>query len=350
MRTAARVAVAVFVATASVACAKTEVAAPERRVAPAWSWTAPVGYVGMPAADARGIVATYAGRLVALDSSGRDQWQVEDPELRDVAALLVDDLIVMPSEQGLAAYGRDDGQLRWRVDLGRRSNTPALVSPGLVVTTTWDRRLIGVDLARGTRRWDRPLPDSTYGPPAAGGGLAFASWDGGVLAVDGQTGEPRWQAELPAGEASSPAVVGGVVVVVAGGRAAYAFDEATGTPRWRAPLRGEGSAEVPPAPGPDGTVVVADRLGNVAALALATGERRWAADGDGAAVRGGPVVTGETVALPVDAGRLLVVDAGGHRQVLDPPGRVSGAAATPDGLVVFATREAETNAIEAFRF
>ena len=317
-----------------------------------WRWAAPRGYVGMPAADSRGVVASYAKTwLVALDPQGRPQWEARDDDLRDVAPLLVDDVVVAATENGLTAFDRADGRSRWRIDLDDRSNTPVLADASTIVTTTWDGRLIGVDLASGGMRWEVPLPDLVFGAPAAAAGIAIATWSGGVAAVDAATGRPRWQVDLPEGGTSSPAVAGDVVVVIAGDAAAHAYDVATGRRRWRTEVGAEGSEEVPPVAAPDG-VVVADRLGTVAMLSAATGARTWRADGEGAAVRGGPAVVAQAkgifVALPVDDGRLLLAGRSRH-EVIDPAGRVSGVAATGDGLIVVATREATTNGIEAFR-
>lgn len=320
--------------------------------APVWRWTAPRGYVGMPAADSRGVVATYAKTwLVALDNGGRPQWEARDDDLRDVAPLLLDDVVVAATENGLAAFDRADGRARWSADIGDRSNTPVLGDAGTLVTTTWDGRIVGVDVTSGARRWEHPVPDTVFGPPTAATGVAVASWSGGTVAVDAASGKPRWRVDLPAGGTSSPAVAGDLVVVVAGDAAAHGFDIASGQRRWRVDVGAEGSEEVPPAAGPGG-VVVADRLGGLAVLAAATGKLMWRADGEGAAVRGGPAVVtrenGAVVALPVDDGRVLLAGRS-RREVIDPEGRVSGVAATADGVMVVATREAATNGIEAFR-
>lgn len=334
-------------------CSSTSRALPEAPAASSeWKWTAPRGYVGMPAADRHGVVASYAKSwLIALDQRGRPQWEARDDSLRDVAPLLLDDAVVAATEIGLAAFDRADGQVRWRADVGDRSNTPVLADPYTLVTTTWDGRIVGVDLVSGARRWEYVLPDAVFGPPAARDGIAIATWSAGMTAVDVATGEPRWRIDLPVGGTSSPAAVGDVVVVVAGDAAAHAFDVATGQRQWRTEVGAEGSEEVPPAAARGG-VVVADRLGNVAMLSAASGKLTWRAEGEGAAVRGGPAIATRrnqaVIALPVDDGRVLLAGPS-RREIVDPGGRVSGVVATPDGLIVVATREVATNGLEAFR-
>src|SRR5207248_2323466 len=108
---------------------------------------------------------------------------------------------------------------------------------------------------------------------------------------------------------------------------------------------GAGSPEVAPVAVLD-DVVVADRLTGVARLSATEGRVRWAMQGPGAAVRGGPVVVGRgVVALGIDAGGLLVT-AGGPPRVYETDGRVSGLARAGDLLVV-ATREGDHNRLSA---
>jgi hypothetical protein len=106
-------------------------------------------------------------------------------------------------------------------------------------------------------------------------------------------------------------------------------------------MGGAGAPEAPPV-ATGGLIALADRLGHVMVVDH-EGRRRWSADGNAAVVRGGPAFAGAAVVLPLDDGRLLVASQHGQA-VTDPPGRVSGVAASATG-VVYATREADTNAL-----
>jgi outer membrane protein assembly factor BamB len=139
-------------------------------------------------------------------------------------------------------------------------------------------------------------------------------------------------------------------VLDAGDLAAHALALTDGRERWRTDLDGAGSPEVPPAVVGDRSVLVAHRMGGLDLLDSATGRLLWQADADGIAVRGGPVVGPEgTFAFPLDDGRLML--AGPQRQVefVQAPGRISGLATGPGGVLVAGTRGSASNAMGATR-
>jgi outer membrane protein assembly factor BamB len=318
----------------------------------AWRWKAPArASVGMPAADAAAVAATWGHhRLVLFDGAGHRRWDAERLGLRDVAPLLLPDRVVAATDTGVAAFDRGTGRIQWDVELGDRANTPVAAGPARLAVTTWDGRLLVLDLVTGATIHTITLPGDVLGPAAADADVVVASWDdgaaAGVAAVDTASGHLRWQVAVGADGVSSPALVNGAAVLVTGDAAALALDLATGARRFTAATGGAGSPEVPPFVGPE--LVVADRLGDLLGL-TADGRVRWRVPGRGAAERGGPVTSHGSAALPVDDGRLLVRQAG-EVTMLDPPGRVSGVAAGLGGLLVVATREAEVNELVAYRW
>ncbi len=324
-----------------------------------WRWSAePPGSVGMPAADGDGVSATYGHlRLVLLDLDGRLQWEVERVGLRDVAPALTPDLVVAATEQGVMAVDRGTGTVRWDAPVGERANTP-VVAGGLAVASTWEGSLTAFDLDDGRVAWRAALPGPAIGPAASDGTAVAVTWESrvgdaaGAVVVDVGDGRERWSVPLEPGGVGGPAIVelpddaGAVVVFVAGDIAAHGLDLADGGERWRTATRGRGSPEVPPLPLGDGVVLVAHRLAGLVLLDAATGESRWEAAADrSVAVRGGPVGTRAEgpFAFPLDDGRLLLAGPGREATALHYPGRVSGVATAPDGLLVVATREAPAN-------
>jgi hypothetical protein len=325
-----------------------------------WRWEAPrPAYVGMPAADSTGVAFTSAlSRLVLLDAAGRTLWIAEHAQLRDVAPRLEPDTVFAATERGLVSFGRADGDPIWVAELGERPNTPA-VAGATLVTSTWDGSLFGIDKATGALRWRSAIPGPALGPAATDGRLVFATWvaddhtAAGMVAFDAATGERRWAVPVPPGGVSAPAISSAgsspqEVVAVAGDVAAHGLDLQTGRELWRTPLGGAGSPEVPPLALPGGDVLVAHRLGGLALLD-ADGKPRWEIASDGAAVRGGPAGPGPKgrFAFPLDDGRLLIAGPDAPAVVLDPPGRVSGVAAGPAGLLLVGTREATENGLTA---
>jgi outer membrane protein assembly factor BamB len=309
----------------------------------------------MPAADDRDVAFTFGHQhLVVLDAKGRERWQAARLGLRDVAPRLGDDLVVAATDDGVAAFRRLDGSNAWDTALSERPNTPVIVGR-LAVTSTWDGQLVALGLDDGRVAWKAPLPGGSVGAPATDGATVVVSWQredrgaAGAVGVDGATGVTRWAVSLAPGGVGGPAVTpDGGVVLVAGDLAAHAFAVADGKQRWRTQLDGAGSAEVPPTPVGDGSVLVAHRLGGLDLLDSASGRRTWQLGTDGAAVRGGPVIGPEgSFAFPLDDGRLVLAGLERETELRQAPGRISGVVAGPDGLLVAATRGAAVNTVEA---
>ncbi|MEA2901997.1 MAG: hypothetical protein QOH36_1884 [Actinomycetota bacterium] len=330
------------------------------RAEEAWRWPAPPpGSVGMPAADDDGVSFTYGHlRVVLLDLDGSPRWEVERVGLRDVAPALTSDLVVAATEKGLLAVDRATGKLRWDTEVGERANTPVVVG-GRAVVSTWEGSLTAFDLDDGRVAWRTALPGPAIGPAATDGSVVAATWEStygdaaGAVVVEGGDGRQRWSVPFEPGGVGGPAIVdlpegegpGSVVVAVAGDIAAHALDLADGHERWRTATGGRGSPEVPPLPFGDGEVLVAHRRAGLVLLDAGTGAEEWFGAADGAAVRGGPAGPGPDgpFAFPIDDGRLFLVGPGLEPNPLDWPGRVSGVAITPDGLLLVATREARAN-------
>jgi outer membrane protein assembly factor BamB len=328
----------------------------------AWEWVAPSpSYVGMPAADDRAVAATFGHHgVVLLTPAGAVLWQVTHDRLRDVAPALGIDIVVAAAEGGVVAFDRTTGAERWVASLGNERPTAPVLTPDLVVVLTWEGHAVAFGRADGRERWRAALPGGAMATPVVDASTLVAMWqpvshDGaaGVVGLDLRTGATKWAQPIEPGGVGGPALAGdggrGLVVLVGGDLRAHAFDIADGTVRWVADTAGgAGSPEVPPvAEGSD--VIVADRLTGLTRLAATDGTRRWAVAGPGVVERGGPVaLPSGRVALPIDAGGLLVT-AGGHTpRLYSSDGRVSGLARTRDLLVV-ATREGDRNAISAFR-
>jgi outer membrane protein assembly factor BamB len=320
----------------------------------AWTWMPPSpASVGVPVAD-RDAIAVTAGHhiLVLLDGKGTVRWQVDLDDLREVAPALTSDLVIAAMEDGAVAYDRASGRQRWRTYLGEseKANTP-VVAGGKVLITTWEGSLFALDLADGRVAWRQPLGAPALGPAAASRGTAVATFDSGRLAgavaVDIATGRQKWSVPVPRGGVSGPAVTtGGVVVLVAGDIAAHGLSLDDGTEKWRRGLQGSGSPEVVPVPLPDGSVLVAHRLGGVVHLDAA-GTERWGFKANGVAVRAAPAGPGPNgwFVLVLDDGRFVL---GGPDRDIDPrkpPEPAMGVALGPDGILVLTTAKARQNAV-----
>lgn len=159
---------------------------------------------------------------------------------------------VLCAQPGLvSAVDPADGGVLWRHTVAEANaavtSGPPVVSGGLVhVLTDAGRRLQALDPASGKVRWQRDL--SAYGGQRyVGGMLLLTSADGTVTGVDGATGDTKWSRRIPGQpEAYFTSFQGHGLAYIAGtaddGSGARtritAVDPDTGDVRWEARLKG----------------------------------------------------------------------------------------------------------------
>ena len=118
--------------------------------------------------------------------------------------------------------GYEDTRMRGTPYIMRRKIL--FVPPGVPCTPDPPGALVAIDLARGTKAWEAPLPPQLGGPIATAGGLIFMAGtiDRMIRAFDVENGRELWNAELPAGGKATPMTYRGAdgrqyVVIAAGG-------------------------------------------------------------------------------------------------------------------------------------
>ena len=244
--------------------------------------------------------------------------------------------------------------------MGERANTPVVVG-GLAVVSTWEGSLTAFDLADGRVAWRTALPGPAIGPAATDGSVVAATWESaygeaaGAVVVEGGDGRQRWSVPLEPGGVGGPAIVGlpggGGGAGVGGGGRRRRHRRPCPRPgrRPRAVAdrhRGPGLARGP-APAPSATARSSSPTGGRGSCSStpAPEPRSGSARPTGPRSGAGPPDHGPEgpFAFPIDDGRLFLVGPGLEPNPLDWPGRVSGVAMTPDGLLLVATREARAN-------
>jgi outer membrane protein assembly factor BamB len=337
-----------------------------------WRWRPPPpADLGMPAADIDGAVVTVSHVfIVSLAPDGTERWRARRLGVREETPLLTPDLVVVPADDGLAAFDRATGAVRWDTHLGGNVHAPdpddaasTPVQGGSTILTCLARgALVGLDAGSGAVRWRVPLAGRSEGPPATDGRTATATWDpkrgdgAGIGAFDVANGARRWTAPLRAGAVSAPALVHtdnghALTVAVDHDLAAKAFDVDDGGKVWATGVGGGGSPEVPPLALGHGQTLVADRVGGLTLLD-AHGGRQWSTRVDAAAVRGGPVgpAGNGLYALPLYSGRLLVAGPRHPSSVVDAPGGlVSGVAVSPNGTVLVSSAQGSDVQLVSYR-
>ena len=266
--------------------------------------------LAVPVVGDDAVFAATTDGLVALDpDDGAVDWRYGAAATGPPT--LVDGGPVLPTGDGVVAL-TPDGSERWSAATGEVSDPPLAAADGTVVAA--GDGVVALDAATGDRLWSSPTTPEAH--PVVADGLAYLGTDEGLIGLALDDGTERWTVDRGSGRAfSAPVVTDETVYVVErpneAGDATFAFDR-TGdgppAPRWCSYV-GEGavtaaaadhafalqgvdeSGEGPPArlvaftrrfgeatwgfasaeralpPAVlDGAIVVADRLGSVAAF------------------------------------------------------------------------------------
>lgn len=335
--------------------------APGLRLRPRWRVTM-ASQPRAVVADELGVLATGVNEVVAVDlRSGRRLWNAP---VRGGAGYLAADeeSVVVATEEAFVVLERRSGERRFEVPTPDEPGPVGIlrprVGPAMLVVTTRQGGLAGLDPATGAAAWSLRPGGELRGVPAlddATATLAAVFEEPAVtrlVVVDLRLGQVRWDAPV-APWASSPLIDGDRVILGAGdGRrqaTLQAFDLADGTPRWR--LRTDASFQagiVPTATG--GRVYALDQLGTLVAVDAHSGARRWRTRLGDAVLGGRPVAVGSAV-LVTGFSDLLTALSRGEGRVL-ARWRTSG---LPVGLaavgetVVLAQRLVAADHLGAFR-
>jgi outer membrane protein assembly factor BamB len=327
------------------------------------------------AADADGVVVTASGGTVwAFDRGGREVWRTEVMGIGLDWPVIDGDLVVFPvtTAAGAACVGLDraSGAERWRVDAGPGIVAVTGAASGRVVCASARGRLVTVDRATGAVLWSLDVeeffdagpvdisprgavaidPDAharTESASATTAGVVtvvlrvrghwiFSCWD---LATGG---EARCGLDLGgAAPASAVAGAGGAVFVVGSGSThdVALIDVEAGTTRAFVPTADAfDPANIPLVTA--GLAVVVDRSGQVTAVDVETGRRRWRAELGYPILDAKPAAAAGVVRIVDWTGRIHALRlADGHRAApVDEEGGAIGVVADPAGTLVVTLR------------
>lgn len=265
-----------------------------------------------------------------IDDAGERRWRVQHREPTDtgyVSGTLarVGDAVVVPYTLGLHSRTLSGGSVGWTTDLDGYGGEPLVVDGDCYLAADGDcyRLDAGSGEVLAARRGGEPgLRALTGGADDVVAVGTYRDDDadppvrGVVAGLDPADLSTSWTAEVGGVRRfGSPTVADGVAYVPAGhqpndGSSLVAVGTADGAVLWRAPVGDLPCASV--AAGEDG-VFVANWRGDVLGFDAATGEERWRTTVDSpapAAVRGSPLLAGNTVVVPVQEQGLVAFDAG----------------------------------------
>ncbi len=234
---------------------------------------------------------------------------------------------------GHVALARPLGEV-WRASIGtgtgfrQRMTAPPLVEGETVYAMDAAGRVTALDVARGSRRWQRDTrPENSRGGELGGamvlheGTLFVATGLAEVMALDPASGTIRWRAPMPAAGRGGIAVAGGRIMVPTVENHVVAFLAEDGGRAWN--FRGitvQAMMLGQPSPAVEGDMAVAGLAsGEVVALRLGDGRILWT-ESLGLVRGGAPSLSdiSAITALPViDRGLVFATGLGGTTVCLD---------------------------------
>ncbi|MBT9462597.1 MAG: outer membrane protein assembly factor BamB [Hydrogenophaga sp.] len=254
------------------------------------AWTAQVGpgteSITPMVASGRVFVASTSGTVAALDgNTGQDVWRlnVGTPIAAGVGSDGQTAAVVTQSNQLVAlANGREV----WRVRLPARAFTAPLVAGARVFVLTADRTVTAFDAQNGARLWaqsrtSEPLVLSQSGALLAVGDMLVAGLSGRLVGLNPANGSVRWEAPVATSRGTNEVerlvdIVGPVsrigdsVCARAYSAAVGCVDASRGTVVWSRATQGTTGVH-----GDDRLVFGSDSEGRFQAWQRASGEPAW---------------------------------------------------------------------------
>jgi outer membrane protein assembly factor BamB len=200
-------------------------------------------------------VGSCAGTLFALDrATGQPAWTYDIRQDGDQTqfhseALLTDDLLVIGTDGNTVGYvyafEKRTGHLRWkhRIEPAENARRPGnsvgvrseiLRAGSRVYASTYDNRLLSLDLATGALLWERTMEGAAeadfvaFSPVVLEQRLVYADPRGTVRALDGASGRELWTRVLDAPASSDLAAADGHVYAGTWGSRLYRLDSRNG--------------------------------------------------------------------------------------------------------------------------
>jgi outer membrane protein assembly factor BamB len=279
------------------------------------------GLIEFPAVVSDGVayVTNAHGTVRALDMrDGTVIWRHDTPHGKMAAspAIVGGEVVVHGMDGHVWVLRRSDGRLLWHYTVGSPVESSPVVTHGVDVFGAWNGTITALDLKRHRVLWVRRTGCKiTSSVAVAGDTFYLGDYCGWLLALHARTGVLRWSRQVNGRVYGTPAVEAGRVFVPSStGGSLTAFSTA-GRYLWR---RATGSYVYSSPAVSQGRVFFGSYNGVFYALRARDGALLWSRH-TGGAISGAAVVVGGVAYAGSFAHRILGVDVGSGRVVLDFP-------------------------------
>lgn len=184
--------------------------------------------------------------------------------------VIVDDKVILAAGGQVVALDVHTAEARWTTDVSSQVSHPAVVWGELVVVTTGEGEVYGLDGNSGDPVWHTSLNGLAHAAPAVGDGILVVPTTRGVAGLDADDGTHRWTTDVD-GQPSAPAVIDGLAVFGDGNGTVWVVTAADGEVAWQSEQNGWHVAVGTPGP----VVATAGFSGGLVGLNAHTGEQLW---------------------------------------------------------------------------
>ena len=207
------------------------------------------------------------------------------------APILTENLILAANSiDGLVAYERSSGQMRWRMDIADGIEGGATLSEGKLYFGAGDGLFYAVNPLNGNILWTYPLKAEGLSRPTIKNGVVYVLGGNNVAhALDAKTGKLLWlynrreASNLSVRGGSQPALSGDLVLIGFSDGALVALKKSSGSVMWETNLsRNKRFRDVDASPVVDGeTAFVSSYDGALYAVTVADGKILWTVEDGG---------------------------------------------------------------------
>jgi outer membrane protein assembly factor BamB len=266
------------------------------------------------------VVVSRDGDVIALDESGRRRWSVPLKGEVITAPLVAESAVLVRTVDGrIVALDRAGGSVKWNFQrtmptLVLRQSSPMVLSDDTVFVGMPGARVMALDLRLGAPRWEtviatprgatelERLVDIAGAPVVASGQICAVAYQGKLACLRTDDGRIIWSRDIAS--SSGLAVAGETVVTVDGSDVIQAL-KPTGDASWKQDgfvRRGVTAPVIV-----DGRVLFGDRYGSLSVLSLADGSPLARLTPGRSAPASAPVVVGDMVYVQTLAGAVVAL-------------------------------------------
>ncbi|ELY91048.1 serine/threonine protein kinase [Natrialba hulunbeirensis JCM 10989] len=183
-------------------------------------------------------IRTEAQTHLITQRDGTVKWSVDTAEYSDVAQhravdlapVLTDDAVFVPSSDGIYCYERETGEERWHEQRGRSLASPTYAD-GVIYASLVEEGIVALDADSGTQQWTVEATGCLTSP-AVDDDTVYATAGFDVLAIEADSGREQWRYDdeygLRGDSYSDPICVGERLITGSIGRSVTVLSTATG--------------------------------------------------------------------------------------------------------------------------